>query len=154
MSRAIIESRCRLAVDEGGVLEADLILGRIAGVNLDNHLFGFVESSPPSLPALLAIGDVGSEARPVTSPNSFSAELPEYSCWFSLSSCPSPISLNIDFRPLGILLTIENDGSGELSRMRSEVRLESNLGRTSGSFRRSGSGLLWITLPEVILAAN
>lgn len=122
------------AVEGGGALEAVLILGRLDGANLENHLDFPLGASSSLSEVFLSIGDVVSEVNPSLVPALLSSYVSEAMCWCccsSRSSSMSPTSLNIDCRPFRILLTMGRFGSLELSLSRSDVTSELNLGRVT-----------------------
>jgi hypothetical protein len=133
ISRAIVVNLCRLEVLGGGADEPALIRGRFTCVNIDAHLLGVLDSSESHVVSVLVpVGDAGSSKdTPVTSPNSFSYELSRDFLMSSVQSSTKPISLKTDFRPFLMLLPpIGEEGkTTEPSLNRSEVMLESNLGR-------------------------
>lgn len=150
MSRAIIESLCSPAVVGGGALEAVLILGRLVGANFDNHP-GFVFDVFSPSGAFPSTGEVASETDPILSPVVLSSYISDVtSCCSSCSSSLNPTSLNIDCRPLRMLLTIGNVGSLEPSLRRSDVTCELNLGRPVAFCCVLCSEQLWEILVKVM----
>lgn len=135
---------CILVVLGGGAAEAALICGRFTRCSRDDHRFGSLDSSDSHVVSVFVpvgdvgdVGDVGSSRdTPVTRPNSFSSVLSREFLMSSVQSSSRPISLKTDFRPFLMLLPpIGVEGKPtELSLNRSEVMLESNLGRRGASF--------------------
>jgi len=139
-----VENLVKADMPGGGALEADLILGRRPGVSFAYHafwaedgdvgdckdllssclsLYSTCSEAPSRLSSLswplLRSSDcrcVLGEAKPVSSPNSFSLKIKE------LSVSSSSSSLNTDFRSFRILLIMEKEGClYEPSRIRSLV---------------------------------